>query len=89
MNKNWIKLWKNKNRIIIWLKLKYWSIKMSSTIYFGSVQYIYDEYGNAIIEHEIGGIRIRQSFDELQQKTKLTIEWHVGNSEYEEVTTFI
>lgn len=62
---------------------------MSNAIYFGSVQYVYDEYGNAIIEHETGAIRIRQSFDELQQMNKIVIEWHMGNSEYIEITSFI
>ena len=62
---------------------------MSSTIYFGTVTYIYDDYGNATINHEVGGLRIRQVFDEVQQLNKLVIEWHIGNSEYVEITEFI
>jgi len=62
---------------------------MSTTFYFGQVSYIYDDYGNLIINHETGALRLWQVFDETQQLNKLVIERHLGNSEYVEITSFI
>lgn len=62
---------------------------MNTTIYFGQINYVYDEYGNATINHEVGGLWFWQVFDDVHELNKLVIEWHVGDGIYTQITEFI
>lgn len=62
---------------------------MSNVLYFGQVTYLYDDYGNLIVNHETGGLWLWQIYDESLSINKLVIEWHLGDGSYEQLTQFV
>ncbi len=56
----------------------------NDAIYFGVFSMSFDEYGNPMIDHEIGACWIRQTTNENNEKIIIN-EWHLGDGIYESI----